>query len=125
MRASCRMYDDTLMSQSSRVLRKTIGRPSFGQLQPPPAGRRLQIVYPCAHRCFDILFRENCMLELEALSTLIATVYDATLDPDVWPGALEGIRSFVRGCAANFYWQEVSKENAGVFHCVGIEPART
>jgi hypothetical protein len=47
------------------------------------------------------------------------------LDPDVWPGALEGIRSFVRGCATNFYWQEVSKENAGVFHCVGIEPART
>jgi DNA-binding NarL/FixJ family response regulator len=63
------------------------------------------------------------MLEAEVLSTLIGTIYDAALDPSVWPRALEGIRSFVGGCAANFYWQEVSKENAGVFHCVGIEPA--
>jgi DNA-binding NarL/FixJ family response regulator len=63
------------------------------------------------------------MLESEALSVLIATIYDAALDPDLWPVALEGTRDFVRGCAANFYWQDLSKENAGVFHCVGIEPA--
>jgi DNA-binding NarL/FixJ family response regulator len=63
------------------------------------------------------------MVESEALSARISTIYDAALDPDLWPVALEGIREFVRGCAANFYWQDVSKENAGVFHCVGIEPA--
>jgi DNA-binding NarL/FixJ family response regulator len=63
------------------------------------------------------------MLEVEVLSAVIATIYDAALDPESWPAALEGIRGFVRGCAANFYWQDVSKENAGVFHCVGIEPA--
>jgi DNA-binding NarL/FixJ family response regulator len=61
------------------------------------------------------------MLESEVLSALIATIYDAALDPELWPVALEGIRDFVGGCAANFYWQDVSKENAGVFHCVGIE----
>jgi DNA-binding NarL/FixJ family response regulator len=66
---------------------------------------------------------EICMPESEVLSALIATIYDAALDPGLWPVALEGIRNFVHGCAANFYWQDVSKENAGVFHCVGIEPA--
>ena len=63
------------------------------------------------------------MLESKVLSALIATIYDAALDSQLWPVALEGIRDFVRGCAANFYWQDVSKENAGVFHCVGIDPA--
>jgi DNA-binding NarL/FixJ family response regulator len=63
------------------------------------------------------------MLEVEVLSALIAAIYDAALDPELWPAALERIRDFVRGCAANFYWQEISRENAGVFHCVGIEPA--
>lgn len=61
------------------------------------------------------------MLELEVFSALIATIYDAALEPNRWPTALEGIRGFVGGCAANFYWQEVSKENAGVFHCIGID----
>src|SRR6266849_10342787 len=63
------------------------------------------------------------MSESQVLSALIATIYDAALDPELWPHALEGIRDFVRGCAANFYWQDVTRENAGVFHCVGIEPA--
>jgi PAS domain-containing protein len=63
------------------------------------------------------------MLEAEALSALIAIIYDSALDPEMWPRALEGIRNFVQGCAANLYWQDVSKENAGVFHCVGIAPA--
>lgn len=63
------------------------------------------------------------MPEAEALSALIAIIYDSALDPDIWPSALEGVRKFVQGCAANLYWQEVSKENAGIFHCVGIAPA--
>jgi DNA-binding CsgD family transcriptional regulator len=63
------------------------------------------------------------MSELEIYSELVATIYDAVLTPELWPLALEGIRDFVRGCAANFYWQDASKENAGVFYSVGIEPA--
>ncbi len=61
------------------------------------------------------------MLESEVLSALIATIYDAAIDPELWPQVLEGIRDFICGCAANFYWQDVSKENAGVFYCVGID----
>ncbi|HWL21060.1 MAG TPA: helix-turn-helix transcriptional regulator [Bradyrhizobium sp.] len=63
------------------------------------------------------------MLESEILSALIATIYDAAIDPELWPQVLEGIRDFICGCAANFYWQDVSKENAGIFHCVGIDPS--
>jgi DNA-binding CsgD family transcriptional regulator len=63
------------------------------------------------------------MLESELLSALVADIYDAALDPALWPRALEGTRDFVRGCAANFYWQDVSTESAGVFHCAGIDPA--
>jgi hypothetical protein len=66
---------------------------------------------------------EFAMLESEILSVLIGTIYDAALDPELWPVALEGIREFVGGCAANFYWQDVSRERAGVFHCVGIDTA--
>src|SRR5579859_2467969 len=62
------------------------------------------------------------MLEAEVLSALIATIYDAALDPEQWTAALEGIRSFVGGCAANFFWQDISREDAGIFHCVGIKP---
>lgn len=63
------------------------------------------------------------MLESEELSALIADIYDAALDAALWPRALEGTRDFVRGCAANFYWQDISTESAGVFYCAGIDPA--
>jgi hypothetical protein len=60
------------------------------------------------------------MLESEFLSALIATIYDAAPDPDLWTVALECIRDLVGGCAANFQWQG---ERDGVFHCVGIDMA--
>src|SRR5262245_53274182 len=63
------------------------------------------------------------MEELEQLSQLICVIYDAALDATLWPQVLEGIRKFVRGCAANFYWQDVSRESAGVFYCAGMDPA--
>ncbi|HTA99397.1 MAG TPA: helix-turn-helix transcriptional regulator [Bradyrhizobium sp.] len=61
------------------------------------------------------------MLESESLSMAIGLIYDAALDSRLWPAALEGIRDFVGGFAANFFWQDVSKQDAGTFHCVGIE----
>jgi DNA-binding CsgD family transcriptional regulator len=61
------------------------------------------------------------MSESELLSQAIGLIYDAALDSALWPAALEGIRDFVRGSAANFFWQDVSKQDAGIFHCIGIE----
>jgi DNA-binding CsgD family transcriptional regulator len=61
------------------------------------------------------------MMELESLSQTVGLIYDAALDPRLWPTALESIREFVGGFAANFFWQDVSEQNAGIFHCVGVE----
>jgi hypothetical protein len=46
------------------------------------------------------------MLESEILSALIAAIYDAAPDPNLWTVAFEGIRDLVDGCAANFHWQD-------------------
>jgi DNA-binding CsgD family transcriptional regulator len=61
-------------------------------------------------------------VETEHLSKAVGDIYDAVLDPDLWPLALTGILQFVGGKAANFFWQDLSKERAGVFHSVGIDP---
>ena len=61
------------------------------------------------------------MAESELLSQAIGLIYDAALDPRLWPMALESVRDFIGGSAANFFWQDVSKQNAGTFYCVGIE----
>lgn len=61
------------------------------------------------------------MVESELLSQAIGLIYDAALDPRLWPMALESVRDFIGGSAANFFWQDVSKQNAGTFYSVGIE----
>jgi DNA-binding CsgD family transcriptional regulator len=61
------------------------------------------------------------MLELESFSRTAGLIYDAALDPKLWPSALESIRDFVGGFAANFFWQDVSRQDAGVFYCIGVE----
>jgi DNA-binding CsgD family transcriptional regulator len=61
-------------------------------------------------------------MELELLSKVIGDIYDATLEAELWPQALDGILKFVGGRAANFFWHDLSAERAGVFHCVGIDP---
>jgi hypothetical protein len=60
------------------------------------------------------------MLGSEILSALIAIIYDAAPDPDLWTVALEGVRDLVGGCAANFRWQD---ERDGVSHRVRIDMA--
>jgi hypothetical protein len=47
------------------------------------AGRCSELVYPCLHIEIDN-DDEFAMLESEILSTLIATIYDAAPDPDLW-----------------------------------------
>jgi hypothetical protein len=37
----------------------------------------------------------------ERISRLIGDIYDAALEPELWPGALEGICGFVGGSMAN------------------------
>jgi DNA-binding CsgD family transcriptional regulator len=61
------------------------------------------------------------LIETESFSRTVGLIYDAALEARLWPAALAEIRDFVGGFAANFFWQDVSDQNAGIFHCVGIE----
>jgi DNA-binding CsgD family transcriptional regulator len=61
------------------------------------------------------------MVESEFFSQTVGLIYDAALDAKLWSTALGSIRDFVGGSAANFFWQDVSRQDAGIFHCVGIE----
>jgi DNA-binding CsgD family transcriptional regulator len=61
------------------------------------------------------------LTESELFSRTVGQIYDTALDAGLWPAALADIRDFVGGFAANFFWQDVAEQNAGTFHCVGIE----
>jgi len=59
----------------------------------------------------------------EQLSDLIGQIYDAALDPALWPDVLGEARKFVRGSAAALYWKDAAPRNGGVTHDDGgIDP---
>src|SRR6266705_6449522 len=59
-------------------------------------------------------------LETKLFSELISTIYDAPLDPTLWPGVLKKLAEFVGGSASSIY----SKNSAAgtVFHQFGVDP---
>jgi DNA-binding CsgD family transcriptional regulator/PAS domain-containing protein len=62
------------------------------------------------------------MREDETLSRLIGDIYDAALDPALWPAALGRTRDFVRGQTATLFWKDaVSKEGAVFYHDGGVD----
>ncbi|HZZ60685.1 MAG TPA: hypothetical protein VFE63_05855 [Roseiarcus sp.] len=66
------------------------------------------------------------MDELASLSGLIGDIYDATLDPSLWPGVLKQISCFVRGSAAALESKDIVNRAVNVFYQDGgIEPSMT
>lgn len=59
------------------------------------------------------------------LSQLIGDIYDAALEPSLWPRALEGICGFVGGSMANIFWQDVIGKSAKKFFEWGNDPHYT
>jgi DNA-binding CsgD family transcriptional regulator/PAS domain-containing protein len=57
-----------------------------------------------------------------AISQLIGDIYDAALDPTLWPRALEGTCRFVRGCGSRIMWQDAANNAGGIFHTFGDDP---
>ena len=55
-------------------------------------------------------------LETTALSKLIGDIYDAALDPQLWPRALEGSCSFIGGSSAVLYWHDAAIERSATLH---------
>jgi DNA-binding CsgD family transcriptional regulator len=61
------------------------------------------------------------MGELEQVSTLIADIYDAALDPALWSLVLQRIGDFVGGTAAALYSKDTVRKTGNLFHTYGVE----
>jgi DNA-binding CsgD family transcriptional regulator/PAS domain-containing protein len=58
----------------------------------------------------------DAMGEDERVSLLIGRIYDAALDPALWPHALGGVRDFVMGRAAGLIWKDaVTRSSNALF----------
>jgi len=65
----------------------------------------------------------SSMSETEQLSSLVGGIYDAALDPTVWPNVLAQSARFVDGLSAGLYFNNASSKNAQVYYDDGgIEP---
>ena len=62
------------------------------------------------------------MDESEIVSRLIGFIYDAALDPGLWPSALQQIGEFVGGPAAALYSKDTVRKTGNVFYEFGVEP---
>jgi DNA-binding CsgD family transcriptional regulator/PAS domain-containing protein len=61
------------------------------------------------------------MDETTQVSTLIGDIYDAALDPGLWPNVLEGIARCVPGAFVNLFSQDATRKAAQAFYTYGIE----
>lgn len=58
--------------------------------------------------------------DADTLSALIAAIYDAAIDPRIWPGVLRAAAVYVGGHAAAIYAKSISGIAFGVFHDDGV-----
>jgi len=56
------------------------------------------------------------------LSQFIGEIYDAALDPALWPGVMERICRFVGGSIANLYIHDSNRQGAALVHSYGQDP---
>ena len=59
------------------------------------------------------------------LSEVIGLVYDAALDPALWPRALEQACLFVGGSSGSLFWHDAATEQSAVLHLFNEEPNYT
>jgi hypothetical protein len=52
------------------------------------------------------------MSEEQLILSPVGDIYDAALDPSLWPRALQGVCGFVGGSMANIFWQDVIAKRA-------------
>lgn len=66
---------------------------------------------------------EGVVRDVEAFSSMVAGIYDAALDPGLWPAALGIVRDFAGGQCATLFSKDVLSLTGGVFHDDGgIDP---
>ena len=63
------------------------------------------------------------MPEAEQLSSLIGDIYDAALDPTLWPGALASATQFVGGFSAALFFKDATRKSGNLYYDTGgIQP---
>lgn len=63
--------------------------------------------------------------EAALLSELIGLIYDAALDPALWPRALEQACLFVGGSSGSLFWHDTATEQSAVMHIFNEDPHYT
>lgn len=63
------------------------------------------------------------MDETEAVAALIGDIYDAALEPPLWPGVLAKLAGFVGGGqAATIYWKDAASKSGDSYYDTGVHP---
>ncbi|MBX9647469.1 MAG: LuxR family transcriptional regulator [Xanthobacteraceae bacterium] len=62
------------------------------------------------------------LAEAEIFSDLIGTIYDTTLDRNLWPEALRKLAEFVGGPAATIFSKNPSSRNGSAYFDFGVDP---
>ncbi len=62
------------------------------------------------------------MSEAEQLSLLIGEIYDAALDPVLWPAVLERVCTYMSGCIAVIHSQNVVSKTGNRYYSWGDDP---
>ena len=65
------------------------------------------------------------MSKIEQASNLIGDIYDAALDPALWPEVLHTTCDFVKGCAATLVSEHSALQSARFFSQWGTDPYYT
>src|SRR5258705_12021653 len=66
---------------------------------------------------------ETPMRESEQVMSLVGDIYDAALDPALWPRALEKTAKFAGGAAAGLIARDVARKTGNVCHAAGTDPS--
>ena len=61
------------------------------------------------------------MREAEQVSSLIGDLYDAALDPELWPQVLEKTCRFIRGAASNLYSEDSAAKTGNIHYTWGVD----
>jgi DNA-binding CsgD family transcriptional regulator len=69
-----------------------------------------------------LILRGGVMSEAEQLSALIGVIYDAALDPTLWPKVLPKSAQFVGGRAAALFYKDAASKSGDVAYYCGIDP---
>jgi DNA-binding CsgD family transcriptional regulator/PAS domain-containing protein len=57
--------------------------------------------------------------DAQSLSSLVGAIYDAALEPGLWPTVLDRCRRFVGGMSANIFMKDVVARTGSLFHSDG------